>query len=185
MPAWSLGKIAEKTFDRVNTSVSITIASYVTDILNGYVSWDITVVTCSTAFSVLYLLKKMVEKKEIMIMQMGKPEQQDESGDPIRNLIDFVQSVSRPLIMLMSVIGIVTTTTIMKHLSDIGSSFSMGDPDKTSQFLPSSASSTSSVLINNSWKTPHSASIVLSLCFVLMAGSIPKSFRSTSEGSAM
>lgn len=159
---WSAGSVAEQAFDRINQSVSITIASYATDILEKHASWDIITITCLIIF--------VVSGQISVPLSTGYFQSADDT---------VVQSIARPLIMLRSVIGIVTTTTVMKHLNDLGSSFSVGDPDNTS-------SSSASILIDNSsWKTPHLVSVVLSVSFVMMADTFRKITHSNHEASAI
>lgn len=90
----ALGKIAKQTFGRINSTVSITIASHVSTFLALSLPRSILVLVSIVVFVLLVVFKKSK---------------------------GVIGTALQPITTAKSVMGIVVTTTIMRSISDIGS----------------------------------------------------------------
>lgn len=95
--------VARTAFNKVNTSISIAIASQVTGSLSKYVDRYNIVLICIVVFSCLGVL-----------------------GNGVFLLKGTTLSTAK------SLVGIVGTNTIMRQISDIGNELVTGSPDSTS-----------------------------------------------------
>lgn len=90
----ALSKIAKQTFGRINTTVSITIASHVSTFLAVSLPRNLLILVSIVVFILLVVFKQTK---------------------------GLIGTALRPVTTAKSVMGIVVTTTIMRSISDMGS----------------------------------------------------------------